>query len=252
MVRQPRRGGRSGYVRLTRAGASALLAALVCAPQAAWAQAYQCRLPTGPVSVPAVTADGPVRQRPITGYTLAISWSPEYCRGREGRAGDSRQCSGRGGRFGMVVHGLWPEGRGGDWPQWCAVRRRPSGAELASNLCVTPSAALLAGEWAKHGSCMTRQPAVYFRQMRQLWGALDWPDFDRLSRQRNLTAGDVRRAISDVNQALDPEQIGVLINERGWLTELRLCYDRAFERIRCDARRIGARDSTAVKIWRGI
>jgi hypothetical protein len=27
-------------------------------------------------------------------------------------AADDRQCSGRSGRFGFVVHGLWPEGRG--------------------------------------------------------------------------------------------------------------------------------------------
>ena len=61
-------------------------------------------------------------------------------------------------------------------------------------LCTTPSARLLAHEWAKHGSCMAAQPARYFARERQLWSAIRWPDFDRLSRKRGLTAGDVRRA----------------------------------------------------------
>ena len=119
--------------------AAAIGAALILSPGVALAQAYQCRVPQGPVSVPAVPRDGPVRQVPVTGYTLALSWSPEYCRARQGRAAD-RQCSGRAGRFGFIVHGLWPEGRGAGWPQWCPAARAPTSAELARNMCLTPSA----------------------------------------------------------------------------------------------------------------
>ena len=60
------------------------IAALVLVPGTVMAQAHQCRVPQGPVSVPAVEPDGPVRKRPIHGYTLALSWSPEYCRHRTG------------------------------------------------------------------------------------------------------------------------------------------------------------------------
>jgi ribonuclease T2 len=232
-----------------RAAALAIFLALI--PGVARAQAYQCQVPRGPVSVPAVERDGPVRQRPIAGYTLAVTWSPEYCRGRENSTADSRQCSARSGRFGMVVHGLWPEGRGADWPQWCPGPR-PTGAELARNLCVTPSAELLANEWARHGACMASRPASYFRITRTLWNSLRWPDFDRLSRKRELTAGELRRAIADANAAWEPDDIGLVVSERGWLRELRLCYGRDFRPRRCDARRFGPPDSAAVSIFRGL
>jgi ribonuclease T2 len=231
--------------------AAALAAAFALAPGVAAAQAYQCRTPQGPVSVPAVTRDGPVRQVPISGYTLALSWAPEYCRGRETRVADRRECSGRSGRFGFVVHGLWPEGRG-TWPQWCPNPRRPSSRELAPNLCMTPSAELLAHEWAKHGACMASTPARYYRATRALWNSLRWPDFDRLARRRNLTAGDIRTVFAEANRAFEPGQVGLVVNERGWLEEMKLCYGRNFMPAKCDARRFGPPDSAPVKIWRGL
>lgn len=232
--------------------AAALAAALALAPGVAMAQAYQCRVPQGPLSVPAVSRDGPVRQVPVTGYTLALSWSPEYCRFRQDRAADRRQCSGRSGRFGFVVHGLWPEGTGTAWPQWCPASRKLSSRELARNLCMTPSASLLAHEWVKHGACMVSAPDKYFRVTRILWNSLRWPDFDRLARQDGLTAGDIRKTFADANRYWEPGHVGLIVNERGWLEEMRLCYGRDFMPTRCDARRFGPRDSAPVKIWRGL
>jgi ribonuclease T2 len=236
-----------------RAAAAALAAlALALEPGAAHAQAYQCRVPTTPVSVPAVPRDGPMRQVPITGYTLALSWSPEYCRASRGRPADARQCSGRSGRFGFVVHGLWPEGRGANWPQWCPARHPLSPRELARNLCMTPSEALLAHEWAKHGACMAQRPERYFATARALWNGLRWPDFDRLSRLEGLTAGRVREEFSQANREWEPAYVGLVLNERGWLQELRLCYGRDFAPAACDARRFGPADSAPVRIWRGL
>ncbi len=238
---------------MIRAAATALvLVALAGAAQSAWAQAYQCRVPQGPVSVPQPRRDGPVRDMPITGYTLALSWSPEYCRLRTDSARDRQQCSGQGGRFGFVVHGLWPEGAGGSWPQWCSTANRPSPTEIRRNLCMTPSAALLAHEWAKHGSCMVPRPETYFRVTRILWGSLRWPDFDRISRQEGLTAGDIRRAFADANRHWKPEHVGLRINARGWLEEMRLCYGRDFMPRACDKARFGPGDTANVRIWRGL
>jgi ribonuclease T2 len=230
---------------------AALAAALALIPGGAFAQAYQCRVPQAS-AVPAVERDGPVRRAPVTGYTLALSWSPEYCRGREARAADRRQCSGEAGRFGFVVHGLWPEGRGAAWPQWCPARRAPTSQELARNLCMTPSAALLAHEWAKHGACMAGTPERYFRTARLLWSSLRWPDLDRLSRRDGLTAGRIRREFAEANRLWEPEHVGLVVNERGWLEEMRLCYDTDFSPTPCDSRRYGPGDSLAVRIWRGI
>ena len=230
----------------------AFLALAGLLPAVANAQAYQCRVPRGPVSVPAIERDGPVRRVPVSGYTLALTWAPEYCRGRENRAADARQCSGRSGRFGFVVHGLWPEGAGTAWPQWCPRPRRLGGRELARNLCMTPSAALLAHEWAKHGSCMVSSPEKYFKVTRILWNSLRWPDFDRLSRTEGLTAGQVREAFTTANRHWEPEHVGLVVNERGWLEEMRLCYGRDFMPTACDRRRFGPGHEAPVKIWRGL
>ena len=244
--------GRAGNIRLIVRRTAVLAAALALVPGVARAQAYQCRVPQGPVSVPAIERDGPVRQVPVTGYTLALTWAPEYCRFRQDRAADRRQCSGRSGRFGFTVHGLWPEGRGMAWPQWCPAARGPSARELAPNLCMTPSATLLAHEWAKHGACMVSAPDKYFKVTRILWNSLRWPDYDRIARKDGLTAGEIRRAFADANRYWEPEHVGLVVNERGWLWEMRLCYGKDFMPTRCDSRRFGPRDSAPVKIWRGL
>lgn len=224
-----------------------LLAALAAPLQA---QSYQCRVPQT-VAVPRVAPDAPARRTPITGYTLALSWSPEFCKSRETRAAHTVQCSGRHGRFGMVVHGLWSEGRGA-WPQWCAARPAPSPAEVRRNLCMMPSARLQARAWAKHGSCMARRPETYFKVARILWEGLRMPDFDRLSRDPALTAGAIREAMVNANPGWRADAIGVVTNERAWLEELRLCYGKNFMPQACDRRRFGPADSAKVQIWRGL
>ena len=151
----------------------------------------------------------------------------------------------------MVVHGLWPDG-GRGWPQWCALQVQPQPQDLRANMCITPSARLLARQWAKHGSCMTRHPATYFKVTRILWNGLRMPDFDRVSREDDLTAGTIRTRFADANPGWFPEAVGVRLDSRGWLEELRLCYDKRFMPKACDRGRLGAKDSMAAKIWRGL
>lgn len=131
-----------------------LAALLLTAPSLAGAQAYQCRAPQVS-AVPKVTPDGPRRQMPVTGYTMALSWSPEFCKPRTGQPAHAFQCGGQQGSFGLVVHGLWPES-GQGWPQWCEARAALTPAEVRSTMCLMPSARLIARQWAKHGSCMRR------------------------------------------------------------------------------------------------
>ncbi len=225
------------------------LAVFTAVPSAANAQAYQCRAPQIS-SVPRIAPETP-RVVPTTGYTLALSWSPAFCRTREDSRAHRTQCSGDNGRFGLIVHGLWPQGSR-TWPQWCPANAPLTPAEVRANMCMMPSARLIARQWTKHGSCMTRRPETYFAVTRILWDSLRIPDFDRISREDGLTAGRIRRALADANDGWSPSQIGVKLNGDGWLQEIRLCYGPRFRPTRCDARRFGARDGRQAQIWRGL
>lgn len=237
-----------------RAGAAwvaALAVAVSAAPAPASAQAYQCRAPER-VSVPRIAPDGERREMRVTGYTFALSWSPEYCRAAGARGDRLRQCNRRSGWFGLIVHGLWPEGSGGRWPQWCRTRLRPSSEMLARRICMTPSTALLARQWAKHGSCMVRRPSTYYRVQQILWDSYEKPDLDRLSRQDDLTAGNLRDAWIAANPYFPRGSIGIDSNERGWLEEIRLCYDSDWMPTACGRRRYGPADAAPLSIWRGL
>jgi len=231
------------------AAAAAALTLLV-SPHTIFAQAYQCRIPQS-VSVPKISPQAKPRRMPITGYTLAASWSPEFCKGREMESRHRTQCSGRNGRFGFVAHGLWPDGRG-NWPQWCATQRTVPPSEARKNMCMMPSARLIASQWRKHGSCMVRNPATYFKVTRILWDSIRFPDADRLSRNDDLTAGMLRDAFQRANPDWPRRAIGLDINRRGWLKELRLCYGKDFKPSACDNRRFGPKDTRTIKIWRGL
>lgn len=237
--------------RLSKHTGLALLAiVLVAFPTLAHAQAYQCRAPQIS-SVPRISPDQRPRVVPVTGYTLALSWSPAFCRTRQGSRSHAAQCSGDNGRFGLIVHGLWPQGSR-TWPQWCQEGAPLTPPQVRANMCMMPSAQLIARQWAKHGSCMTRRPETYFGVTRILWESLRIPDFDRISREDGLTAGRIRQALADANQGWGASQIGVKLNGDGWLEEIRLCYGPRFRPTRCDDRRFGARDGRAAKIWRGL
>ncbi|HMP55303.1 MAG TPA: ribonuclease T [Novosphingobium sp.] len=226
-----------------------LAAALLLVPAPALAQAYQCSVPQRIQLPDPPRPDGPVRRMAITGYTLAASWSPQYCRSE--RQGQSLQCSGRNGLFGFILHGLWPEGRSG-WPQWCSLTPRPGPALRRQPLCMTPPARLLEHEWAKHGSCMTATPAAYFRTASILWRSIAWPDADRLSRRKGLTVGDLRREFVAANPDWRADQGGGVLTRGGWVQELRLCYGRNFMPAACPRGKLGAADGEPLKIWRGL
>lgn len=235
------------------------LAALVAAvlalpatllPASALAQAYQCAPPRVVGPVRPVTPDGPPRRTAVAGYTLAASWSPEYC--KTARDTRSMQCARAHGRFGFVLHGLWPESARGPSPQWCATGPTPGPASLRPHLCMTPSAGLLVHEWAKHGTCMVRTPEKYFKVSAILWRSIRWPDADRLSRRKGLTVGDLRGEFVDANRYWSRESVGVELSRNGWLRELRLCYGRDFLPARCPRAQFGPPDATPMKVWRGL
>jgi ribonuclease T2 len=230
---------------------AAVCLALLAGPAAVRAQAYQCRPPASPPALRTETPDGPVRRVAIRGYTLALSWSPEFCRTRARDPAQAAQCSGRMGRFGFIVHGLWPEGSTG-WPQWCRRVPPPPPATVLAQLCRTPSAALIGHAWAKHGSCMARAPDGYFRVSNLLADSITYPDLERLSREPRLTAGMLRTAFAAANPGRPADSFGLLASRTGWLREVRVCLDRRFRPARCASAQHGPADAAPLKVWRGL
>jgi ribonuclease T2 len=221
----------------------AIFAALAALPGAAHAAGAQCTLPA---VTPTPRPQGPSDKEPSryvrsTVYMLAVSWAPQYCATGEGMGGDfdkDLECDTAKNRFGFVLHGLWPDGDGKTWPQYCkpAALLRP--ATIRANLCTTPSADLLQHEWAKHGTCGSwKTPDTYFKDSRAIYSKLHFPDMDALMKRDDLTVGTFSRAFAAANAGLlGADAIQVALSRDGWLQEVRLCMNVRYRFERCDGR----------------
>lgn len=229
----------------------AAAAGMIALPGIAHAQAYSCAIPN---RVPVPRPDGPNasqprRVLPIGSYTLAITWTPQYCRSNARDESARFQC-GSGNRFGFTLHGLWPDGTGEKWPQYCKPAQILSPAVIRENLCATPSPQLLQHEWAKHGTCMDTTSDAYFDQARGLFGRLRYPDMNALSRRR-LTAGQLANAVARANPGLRADMMRITATRQGWLDEIWLCMDKRLRFATCPVHQGGLAPGKPVKIWRG-
>ena len=143
-----------------RRAAPLALAPMLLTAGTALAQADRCVIPDRLPQAGDTGRGGPRRVLPVGGYTLALTWNPGFCRQSANRG--EFQCEPVN-RFGFVLHGLWPDGRGAIWPQYCAPPPRLAEAEIRRNLCTMPSAALQRQQYAKHGSCSGPCPCRLFR-----------------------------------------------------------------------------------------
>ena len=189
--------------------------------------------PNLPVPHPEYPGDQPVRVVPVVSYTLALIWTPQHCLRAVGGA-ESFQCNrDTGSRF--VLHGLWPDGEGRNWPQWCAAAAILPKKVVAAHYWATPSPQLMQHEWAKHGTCIAgATPDTYFGQSNRLFYGLRFPDMRKLA-EAPTTESKFAQAFAAANPGMEPDSIRLNLDKQGWLQEVWLCLDTAFQSIHCAA-----------------
>lgn len=217
---------------------------------AAYAQ-NSCAIPRNLPRAQVETAPaGAARAAKVTGHILALSWSPQFCRERAGDARHSAQCGTRG-QFGFILHGLWPDGAGRDDPAWCAPAAPLSPQLVARNFCMMPSVKLQQHEWAKHGTCATKDPARYFAASSALYNALKWPDMNALSYARPSVATFVQRFVA-ANPGVPFKSVRVQTTRGGWLDEVMICLGTDYRPRACERDTRGASLKSSLKIWRDV
>jgi ribonuclease T2 len=189
---------------------------------------------------------GEVMQVPTTGYTLALSWSPQFCRDKGRNPKYATQCDANG-QFGFILHGLWPEGHGGRYAAWCKPVDVLSRNEVRSNFCMMPSPQLMQHEWAKHGVCQWQNPSDYFAASRKQFDRFNAPDMTALS-ILPVDSNGFKDALHIANPTFPLESFSLLTSQGNWLKEVHICMDKAFNPIACRKRRDRAGQS--LKIWR--
>jgi ribonuclease T2 len=217
----------------------------------ALAQAAMCRIPDQIAEpAPETAPPGEVNAIKPTANLLALSWSPQFCKSRGNDPEQSTQCGGASGKFGFILHGLWPDVAGRGDPAWCAPAKPLSRALIRKHFCMSPSVKLLNHEWAKHGTCASDDPEKYFKAASLLFGALKFPDMMMLSRRR-ITVSTFTAMFAGLNPGLRPDMIAVDTTRDGWLSGIKLCLNTNLRPQRCAREDRGTNPSRALRIWRG-
>lgn len=229
----------------------AILLGVSCAVTAAHAQAARCAIPPT-LKSPRFENPPPGSQRilPISGFVLALSWSPQFCKTRGKDDKFNTQCDAET-PFGFILHGLWPDAEGQGEPRWCRKVPVLSKALVRQNFCSTPSPQLQQREWAKHGSCITRDPAAYFASANRLFASIKAPDMNALSRAP-LDARRFIAAFVAANPGLPADAVRLDLSDIGWLEEVRICYGTDYRPRACPRDIGGVSDGARVRIWRAV
>lgn len=221
----------------------------IAMPGVAMAQANQCRLPEviARPKIEGPKADEPKRVLPIGYYTLAVSWAPQYCKTSRGGARDAFQCQ-SGNDFAFTLHGLWPDGYGQEWPQYCKASGVLPRKVIRDHLCSTPSVQLIQHEWEKHGTCMPTNPTKFFALSRKLYQGLRYPDMAALAVRPTLSARDFAQAFAAENKGMVADGIRLNVTRDGALSEVWICMNRNYRYISCPPQQGGVKDRAQLRI----
>jgi ribonuclease T2 len=155
-------------------------------------------------------------------WLMSLSWSPSYC---VTHPDDERQCRRKG--YGFVLHGLWPQNRGGYGPQDCATRAKPEDAVIQHALAFMPSRHLIEHEWETHGACSGLDPAGYFDLADRAFASVKIPQpLTTPRRPPSMSANEIVQAFTASNPGLGTNMLSVVCHDGGTLTEVRVCLNR--------------------------
>jgi ribonuclease T2 len=155
-------------------------------------------------------------------YVLSLSWSPEHCASPDRSASDP-QCAY--GRYGFVVHGLWPQHERG-FPESCAAQSTLGQSVVDGMLDIMPSPVLIRHEWSKHGTCSGMPPAAHFAKVRAAYAAVQIPaPYQDPPAARRVDTNRLRQEFLQANPGLDGNHLAVLCTKR-YLEEVRICLDK--------------------------
>lgn len=175
-------------------------------------------------------------------YVLALTWMPAFCALEDRGAADPRCAAGS--RSGWMLHGLWPQHRGGTWPEFCPTpHRAPTRPETAAQARLFGSSGAAWHQWNKHGRCTGLPATAYYALSLRALQGLRLPDlFARLDRPLRVAPAVIEAAFLAENPGLTEEML-VTTCRREMLVELRLCLTRDLEPRPCDSamRACGAR-----------
>jgi ribonuclease T2 len=178
---------------------------------------------------------------PTDYFALVIAWSPGFCDGLRAHGPIPErhlfQC-GPDAHFGWILHGLWGASRSPDFcleesvspprrihrdPRYCkGDLPKLAPATLLPYMCTQPGAALLQGEWEKHGACDFPTADAYFARAKQLFDAIAKPP-------SNLPREALLHWMAEHNPAL----AGRRLRYQAATGEVVVCYSTAFEPIDC-------------------
>ncbi len=159
-------------------------------------------------------------------YLLNLSWSPEFCYSNPAKA----EC-GAVQRRGFIVHGLWPQFRGGGGPEYCS--QAPGLAQPAVMLDLMPDLHLIEHEWLAHGICTGLSAGDYFGQIRKAFDSIRIPrQFAAPRAQFTITPFDLKKAFEGSNPGLNDAEI-VLQCRGSYLSAVEICFSRDLRPISC-------------------
>ncbi|MBP1850722.1 ribonuclease T2 family protein [Rhizobium halophytocola] len=158
-------------------------------------------------------------------YVLSLSWSPTYCRTPQGR-NNRQQCSAAR-RYGMVLHGLWPQYERG-YPESCPSTEPERVDRALGNryLDIMPGMGLIGHEWRKHGTCSGLNQADYFATARKAFSRVRIPEqMKSPASTKRFTPQVVEALFSKANPGLGHRAMAVTCQGE-MLQDVRICLTK--------------------------